>query len=219
MPNFTAFVLIILYLSIHIPTFSVNTYINHYREAGTAELIQISEEELIMVTLHMLDYMRGRADDLQIRATIAGQERDFFSSREIDHMVDVMVLFWIGRILRNIAIGIFALTAFFVYKKTLWDKLIKIYFFGSAGLILSLTAFTLLILANFERSFIIFHEIFFFNDYWILNPRVDLLINLVPEVFFVNIFIRVAVIFLSVLGTLALVSGLLFFRKRLFKKG
>ncbi len=43
---------------------------------------------------------------------------------------------------------------------------------------------TVPILLNFEKSFIIFHKLLFRNDYWIFNPDLDPVINILPEEFF-----------------------------------
>ena len=37
-----------------------------------------------------------------------------------------------------------------------------------------------------------FHHIFFNNDLWMLNPDTDLLINIVPEPFFMDTAARIA---------------------------
>lgn len=37
---------------------------------------------------------------------------------------------------------------------------------------------------NFNKSFVIFHELFFDNDYWLFDPRYDPIINALPEEFF-----------------------------------
>lgn len=40
------------------------------------------------------------------------------------------------------------------------------------------------IIINFEKSFVIFHELMFSNDYWIFDPSLDPVINMLPETFF-----------------------------------
>ena len=48
---------------------------------------------------------------------------------------------------------------------------------------------------DFTKYFTVFHEIFFDNDLWLLNPNEDLLINIVPEPFFVDTAARIATVF------------------------
>ena len=56
-------------------------------------------------------------------------------------------------------------------------------------LIAILAAVTLIIIAaciDFNSLFILFHQIAFTNDLWLLDPRTDLLIRLMPIEFFVS---------------------------------
>ena len=212
--NAIALIMVGLYVSVHIPTFSMATYENHYRMAGTAELIQISQEDLMNVTNRLVGYMAGTYDDIIIYATVAGEYRQFFNQLEIVHMVDVRVLFEIGGIFRNIFIVIGVATLAWVIKTKNYDALFKSYFYSGAVTLLTILALVLLIFSDFQRYFILFHEIFFFNDYWILDPRTDLLINLVPEIFFINIFRTISTIFLGGLVALTIGSGVVVYKRR-----
>ena len=51
-----------------------------------------------------------------------------------------------------------------------------------------------LISTDFTKYFVIFHQIFFDNDLWILDARTDLLINIVPEPFFMDTAARIAML-------------------------
>ena len=62
-------------------------------------------------------------------------------------------------------------------------------FFGLVALL------ALIISTNFTKYFIIFHHIFFDNDLWILDPSTDMLINIVPEGFFMDTAGRIALTF------------------------
>ncbi len=58
---------------------------------------------------------------------------------------------------------------------------------------------------NFDKSFIIFHNIFFDNNYWIFDPIKDPIINILPQDFFRNcsivifIFMIIGSIFLYII--------------------
>jgi integral membrane protein (TIGR01906 family) len=56
---------------------------------------------------------------------------------------------------------------------------------------------------DFSKSFVVFHEIAFSNDYWIFDPRIDPVIRILPEWFFMY------ATFL-ILGIMALVAFLFF---------
>ncbi|HAT4794460.1 TPA: TIGR01906 family membrane protein, partial [Clostridioides difficile] len=64
------------------------------------------------------------------------------------------------------------------------NKNIKILKTTSITLIIMPLLLTVPILLNFEKSFIIFHKLLFRNDYWIFNPNLDPVINILPEEFF-----------------------------------
>jgi integral membrane protein (TIGR01906 family) len=62
----------------------------------------------------------------------------------------------------------------------------------------SMVALAALISTDFTKYFTTFHHIFFDNDDWLLNPKTDLLINIVPEGFFRDTAFMIAVLFLGV---------------------
>lgn len=47
---------------------------------------------------------------------------------------------------------------------------------------------------DFDKAFVIFHKIFFRNDYWIFNSATDPIITILPESFFMHCFIMIVVI-------------------------
>lgn len=215
--NTLALSLLILYTAIHIPTFYLGTYSRHYYQYDTAQLIQISEEELMEVTARLVGYIRGTYDDLLITATIAGQERLFFNQREIDHMADVLLLFQIGRILRNISIIVFILTCFWAIKSKYLPLFIKSSFFYNIFVLISCIFLMWIFSTDFIRYFHLFHEIFFFFDQenlWLLNPETDLLINMVPYSFFINISLRIATIYIGLTAIVVVISGVYVIMKR-----
>ena len=214
--NALALITLFLFIGIYWPTFSITTYERHYTAHNTAQLIDVPQGELIAVTHRLMGYMAGRYDDLLIYANVAGEYRQFFNQREIDHMADVRDLFLIGFTIRNVAILIFIATAIyaFVINKSAKKVLAKCYFAASFSVLAMVGLLLLLIFSDFHRYFIIFHEIFFFNDYWQLNPATSLLINMVPLVFFTNIFTVAMAIFLACTLVMCVVSGTLLFRNR-----
>jgi integral membrane protein (TIGR01906 family) len=67
-------------------------------------------------------------------------------------------------------------------------------------LVSSITAVVLpLILAiflaiNFDRAFILFHKLFFKNDYWLFDPTTDPVITILPDTFFMHCALLIIVI-------------------------
>jgi len=199
--NTISLMLVILYLSISIPTFTMPFYNYAYNKNGTHEQIGISQYDLERVTRLLMEYMRGDVDNLDIVVQIHGENRPFFSVIEIKHMIDVQDLFQIGFLIRNIALLLFVATflcGFLFERRPALKEYAKFYIFGQGALLVLGGALTAIILSNFERSFVIFHEIFFDNELWLLDPAVDLLINIVPQQFFVDLFIVIVGIFVLI---------------------
>ncbi len=90
------------------------------------------------------------------------------------------------------------------------NKNIKILKTTSITLIIMPLLLTVPILLNFEKSFIIFHKLLFRNDYWIFNPNLDPVINILPEEFFFHSGMMILILIL-------LASILLFVMYRLYK--
>jgi integral membrane protein (TIGR01906 family) len=49
---------------------------------------------------------------------------------------------------------------------------------------------------DFDRAFVIFHKIFFRNDYWLFDPATDPVITILPDTFFMHSAIMIIVIVL-----------------------
>lgn len=60
----------------------------------------------------------------------------------------------------------------------------------------------LLLAIDFDKAFVIFHKIFFNNDYWIFDPETDPIINILPSTFFLHCALMIIVFIL--LGSLIL---------------
>ena len=65
---------------------------------------------------------------------------------------------------------------------------------------------------NFDATFTIFHKIFFNNDYWIFDPQLDPVINILPQEFFMHAAI-------GILTLLVIFSILLYVIYRALNKG
>ena len=202
-----------LHAAITIPSLNMWFYTWQFGVNDTYTTVNMLPEHLHEVTYHMIRYMRGQEPYLQIMTLVGGQERYFFSHIEIRHMVDVYDLLAFRFPARNIALTLAVLTlaAFSIW--TSGRKQLK-YLFKSWQIasLATLGAFVVLVVTiaiNWHRAFVIFHEILFNNDYWILDPQVDLLINIVPYDFFITISIFIGVFFAVGLAIMLAISTML----------
>ena len=118
--------------------------------------------------------------------------------------------------LRRIAIGIIVISLIILVliKADLLWLMPRMVCAGAGLFFLIIAALAGIISTDFTRYFTIFHEIFFNNDLWILDPRTDLLINIVPEPFFVDTAARIGITFGTCILTLFLICiGLIRHRK------
>ena len=72
-------------------------------------------------------------------------------------------------------------------------------------------------MTDFHRYFMIFHEMFFTNDLWLLDPDTDLLIRMLPEGFFLDMAKRIGFIFL-ILMVIVLVISVVILKLRNIRK-
>jgi integral membrane protein (TIGR01906 family) len=202
-------VVLLLCLAILTPAFGMWFYEYEYEKNDTYSVVRMEREDLLDVTRHMIGYMRDRNDSLQIYTTVNGHERAFFSQLEIEHMYDVKVLMTVTRgawkwALLTLAASIAALYPFGKRKITLLLKTVSAV---SGGIIALLAVIAVIGAVNFDFAFTWFHLIFFNNDKWILDARVDLLINIVPIEFFIDAAILLGAIFAAGLVLLAAVPS------------
>ncbi|MDD3140157.1 MAG: TIGR01906 family membrane protein, partial [Lachnospiraceae bacterium] len=135
---------------------------------------------------------------------VNGQKREFFNEREITHMEDVQKLFVAGMNLRVAALIIMiGLSALLVILKTSWKRILpKVFQYTTVALGVVTIGLVALFASDFNTYFTKFHEMFFSNDLWVLDPATSLLINMLPEGFFVDIASRVGIVF----GVLLIIS-------------
>ena len=197
-------------------------YENEYAKYHVTEDVHMKMEDLLDVTHEMMAYLRGNREDLHVSTIVDGQRREFFNEREIAHMEDVQKLFIGGLMLRRFCIITAVLCLIFlVILKAPAKKILPLAICIGTGLFSALVCgLAALISTDFTKYFIIFHHIFFDNDLWILDARTDLLINIVPEPFFIDTAARIALVFFgSVFGIFFLSLFLLIRSRRLAHKG
>ena len=186
------------------------------------EMTMSDEDGLMAVTEHMMHYLRGDEgyDELQIEVMMDGEMRGFFTEREIAHMEDVRELFiaaqklrlWAAALCAVCVAGMFALCASGVRVDDnggtsggrgrlaaslrsfarIFSRSVLV---GTGLLLVLLLGLAFILATDFSNAFVTFHHIFFDNDLWILDPMVDMLINIVPEGFFYDTAMRIAAIF------------------------
>lgn len=183
-------------------------YEKEYEKYDVLRDVQMEMPDVMYVTKEMMSFLRGDRENLIVDTIVDGQPREFFNEREIAHMDDVKVLFVNGLHMRTGGVILMLLLlATGILTKAPWKRILPKAFQCTAMALTAITAVIALLFAtNFTKYFTIFHEIFFSNDLWLLDPETDLLINILPEGFFSDIAARIGVIFVVMLVVLVAVA-------------
>ena len=149
------------------------------------DLPSMTMDDLLDVTDQMMAYLKGKRADLHA------------------HMEDVQGLFLKAIALRRICLVVCVVMLLFMIlsKADLRTLLPSSLCIGTGLFFAVIAALAAIISTNFTKYFIMFHHMFFTNDLWILDPTTDMLINIVPEGFFMDTAGRIAFLF----GALSLI--------------
>lgn len=137
-------------------------------------LSNLSEEEIMLNYDYLIDYNLGKDDKNFEMPTIKSSPQGKIHFEEVrDIFQNINKLF-------NLCL-IISIIGLFINIKY---KNIKFLNVTSKSLISIPIILALPIVINFEGSFVIFHKLMFSNDYWIFDPNLDPVINMLPQQFF-----------------------------------
>ncbi|MBQ6654942.1 MAG: TIGR01906 family membrane protein [Erysipelotrichaceae bacterium] len=183
--------LFILSLSIAVPIVFRPFYYWHINLLDLPQQTGFSYGQIKTAYDEMLDFCFG------LRSRFSTGDLRFSESGML-HFVDVRGLFLLDLAVLAIT-SLILLTAHLLKRK----GIAELYrfnghtpgYYGAELLAIIFIMITLLSLGNFDRTFVIFHRIFFpGKTNWIFDPRYDQIIDVLPEVFFRNCAIAIVVI-------------------------
>lgn len=203
--------IVFLLTDLEIIAFDQNFYEKKYEEYKIPEVTGIEMKNLMSITGEMLDYLKGKREDLIMFTEVNDTTEQVFEEREILHMVDVKDLFSKGYIIRNIMIVILIVSLGWltIYQRKSISKALII---SSLWPIVLMGILGVLMYIDFHKYFTYFHHIFFTNDLWLLDPNTDILIQMLPLEFFNSIAYKILLYF-SIELLLILIVGILLNRK------
>lgn len=200
--------LALLVFSIEINSYNETYYISKYKEHNIEEVTGKSLKELKAITKDLILYLKGGDNSLL---------EPHYNEKEILHMEDVRDLFDLARWIKYISLVIIILGTYYLWKIKKTIELAKVLNKGIYliyGLLLVIGSLSFI---DFNKYFTYFHLLFFSNDLWLLDPRTDLLIQMLPEAFFVGIALRILISFVLFL-LLTQVLTYLYIRSKKQKK-
>ena len=214
---FTTFLIIIQCFSLFISSilavifyvcFDLNFYKDFYQKENIADYIDTSSDNLINNTQNLLNYLNKKEQ----------LNTDWFSEKDILHMVDVqnlytfshsiMIYCFITFILSTIIIILNLRGKSLLYITKIFNKVLLLFIVLVGGL-------SAVIAYNFNSFWIKFHTTLFSNDLWLLSPSESNLIKMVPEEFFISLITKI-IIYILILFILLFTSNIVI-RKKLTK--
>lgn len=214
---FTTFLIIIQCFSLFISSilavifyvcFDLNFYKDFYQKENLSSSIGTSSDNLINNTQNLLNYLNKKEQ----------LNTDWFSEKDILHMVDVqnlytfshniMIYCFITFILSTIIIILILRGKSLLYINKIFNKVLLLFIVLVGGL-------SAVIAYNFNSFWIKFHTTLFSNDLWLLSPNESNLIKMVPEEFFISLITKI-IIYILILFILLFTSNIVI-RKKLTK--
>lgn len=180
-----------------------DSFVNECVKYDVLDDVGISRADLADVTTEMFEYLRGNRESLaDITTTINGQpDTPFFNEKECMHMADCKELFTKGYNLRRtclfVAAGLLVILLL-MFRENFSAVLHSL----AVGMLTAVITFILLlgaaaalVVTSFNKYFTLFHEIFFDNDLWLLDPSKDRLLMIMPTGYFVDCVTKIGIVF------------------------
>ena len=164
------------------------------RRHAPPETTGLPETEYTGVGRMTAGYLTGREETFQyVFSDAEGRRFVCFQPHEAAHMADCRGLIGLAGRLRWIAAAAALLPAaagaVLRRRRDFTGGMLA----GLCGAAAVFTGITVWALADFDGLFVTFHRLAFTNDGWLLDPRTDLLIRLMPVHFFVSLGIRIMI--------------------------
>jgi len=179
-----------------------------------AERTGLPAAEYPGMAAHIADYLAGRKDDFQYTLALpGGGAAPCFHDYELAHMADCRGLIRLdGFVCLGSAALALAAAVLIRRRKDPFSETFRGARFALLGLGAAAAGLAAWAAADFDGLFVTFHRAAFSNDLWLLDPRTDLLIRLMPESLFTDLGILGLAAF--TLGMGAFLSMLMLLRRR-----
>ena len=181
-----------VFTSIEAVAYNDSFYEDQYIRNNVSKNTGMSIDELMNVTQQIQLFLKGQREDFDIYAVRDDRYGPIFTQREQQHMVDVQDIFVTVRYIRNGCLVVLGILSLLIYRKD-QGLLRKLFRYASLIIIALLALFGIGVAFFFEPMFIALHHLLFTNTMWQLDPAHSVLINMVPEAFFIACGVRIAV--------------------------
>lgn len=177
----------------------------YYAQIDALELEEasgLSEAEIRNAYDEVLDYCTGKSDEFSAGVLP-------FSDEGASHFSDCRKLFVLDFEIFGVSLLLIAALTVYRRRRGLHEFCGRSSaFWGAAGICGAICAAAALAATDFDRAFEVFHGIFFpGKDNWIFAPKLDPIIKLMPEAFFRNCAILIALL-IALVSAIIIISDL-----------
>ncbi|MEG0681577.1 MAG: TIGR01906 family membrane protein [Eubacterium sp.] len=171
--------------------FDRNFFVDELSKNNVSVSTALSSEELDKVTDQIFAFLKGQREDFNLYIEKGNDlHMPLFTQDEVTHMEDVRGLLKNAVIIQAIGILIFVICFIGLFIKNKRSLAMGMGV-GSIIGIITLAILGGLFMFDFTTAFVALHRVIFTNEFWYLDPAKSVLINLVPEPYFIDLALRI----------------------------
>ena len=209
-------ILCILFTALQLTINDKNFIEYEYARLSLSREMGVSNLDLVSSCERLIDYMEGRVDSIDIQVTVDGEQVLMFEQeQEISHMADVRLLYQRFRTFRDfgvlLALVLYLLGAV-LHIRSAMHTLASGYVYGAFVIALFAGFLGTWAALDFSNFWTFFLQMLFWNNDWLFDASTSRMINMLPEQFFSDVILRmallaaVAFVLLLVVSAVALAS-------------
>lgn len=161
-------------------------FISEAVDNDVSENTGMSVDEISQVTDEIFLYLKGERKDFDIVIQREGKTIHLFNDDEQRHMVDVQNLMVFSRVLLILSTTVTLICGTLLYRKSSRSFCKGLLMTGITGIVLLIIA-VVIASGDFTAVFIKLHQMIFSNELWLMDPATEILINIVPEPYFIHL--------------------------------
>lgn len=191
-------ILCILFTALQLTINDKNFIENEYARLSLSREMGVSNLDLVSSCERLIDYMEGRVDSIDIQVTVDGEQVLMFEQeQEISHMADVRLLYQRFRTFRDfgvlLALVLYLLGAV-LHIRSAMHTLASGYVYGAFVIALFAGFLGTWAALDFSNFWTFFHQMLFWNNDWLFDASTSRMINMLPEQFFSDVILRMAIL-------------------------
>ncbi len=191
-------ILCILFTALQLTINDKNFIEYEYARLSLSREMGVSNLDLVSSCERLIDYMEGRVDSIDIQVTVDGEQVLMFEQeQEISHMADVRLLYQRFRTFRDfgvlLALVLYLLGAV-LHIRSAMHTLASGYVYGAFVIALFAGFLGTWAALDFSNFWTFFHQMLFWNNDWLFDASTSRMINMLPEQFFADVILRMAIL-------------------------